>query len=232
MVFQDGTILDTRDPAPLLTISVPYGLQMGQIPGTIQTKGLQLRAGTNGLFQDFGLVGGNVTLDSSTITAPGRRVELAGIAGAGTIGLTTIGTGLRLSVPDGLPRGDVVITNGSLIGVTGATGGSITIHADNLNILGGSALIAGIAQGLGTVGSQAGDITIDATRTIRLSDSSQIENGVFGGIGNSGNIQISGQTVELVNGSAIGSFTLGQGNAGNVTIQAKDTINLAIKKSA
>ncbi|MDX2230564.1 MAG: filamentous hemagglutinin N-terminal domain-containing protein [Leptolyngbyaceae cyanobacterium bins.349] len=64
MLFQDGTVFNTHDRtvAPLLTVSVPVGLQIGQLPADIQMRGSRLLSGTRDNFADFALIGGNILL--------------------------------------------------------------------------------------------------------------------------------------------------------------------------
>lgn len=127
------------------------------------TIGLQVPNGLSLL-----LVGGDVRLEGGSLNALGGRVELAGVAGAGTVGLNVDSNNLSLSFPPEVPRADVSLTNGAIVGVFAGGGGSIAINAQNLDILGGSGLIAGTAPGQGSLDSQAGDITLNATGTIAV----------------------------------------------------------------
>ena len=215
MLFQDGRVFSARDPTPnpILTVSVPVGLQFGQTPGNIQMQRTFLSAGNTDRFSDFALVGGDVTLDNSVIQAPRRRVELGGVASAGTVGLTTTGNGLSFSFPDGLPRANVSITNRSSVDVLGIDGGSLAVTARNLDISGGSRLIAGIFSGLGFTGSQAGDITLNATDTITVRQTSGIINLVqTRATGNAGNLLLSTGSISVTEGSQLNASTFGTGN--------------------
>jgi filamentous hemagglutinin family protein len=158
---------------PLLTISVPIGLQYGGTSGGIRVQGssLQVQPG-----QTLALVGGNVSMNGGSLKVPGGRVELGGLTGTGTVGLTVNGNDVRLSFPDSVPRADISLTQSALVDVTAGGGGSIHVNAGNLNILENSVLLAGIGQNLGLVGSVAGDIEINATGTINLANKSFIIN--------------------------------------------------------
>ncbi|HEY9600592.1 MAG TPA: filamentous hemagglutinin N-terminal domain-containing protein, partial [Allocoleopsis sp.] len=125
--------------------------------------------------QSLLLLGGDVTLDQSILYVDyfkGGRIELGGVAGAGTVGLSVNGNDLVLGFPNDVTRADVSLANGSLMDVSAEDGGNIAIHARNLNISGGSALRGGIGSGLGFPGSQAGDIIFNATGTVRVDNSS------------------------------------------------------------
>jgi filamentous hemagglutinin family protein len=115
LLFRDGTVFDTRDRTvnPLLTVSVPTGLQMGQTPGRIQA-GFRIGAGQNSFFTDFALVGGDVTLDNAIVIAPGQRVEVGSVGALGSLGLITNGDSLSLSFLNATLRSDVVINRSRL----------------------------------------------------------------------------------------------------------------------
>ena len=223
--FANGFEFSVSNPqAPsLLTVSAPIGLQYGNNIGEVRSQGAILRV-PNG--QTLNLTGGNVAIEGGQLLALGGRVELAGVAAAGAVGLTQQGQEWRLSVPDGLARADVAIGNDAIVNVRSGGGGSIAITARNFTSTGlGTRVRAGIAARLGTVAAQAGDIDINATEAINL-DKMLISNQVVpGGTGNAGNINITTGTLSLTNGSQVSPATIGQGNAGNITITARDRVS-------
>jgi len=202
----------------------------GVAPTGLSSSGLRVPDGKSLL-----LVGGDITMDGGRLRAYGGRVELGGLASSGTVGLGVNGNNFSLSFPNNVTRSDVSLLNGANVNVSSGGGGSITANANNLNITGGSGLTAGIAQGLGSVGSQAGDITLNATGDIKIDGSSLISNNV-GAVnntqnnltkGNGGNIEINTSQLELTNNAQIQAVTFGQGNAGNVTINATNSVSFA-----
>ncbi len=223
--FADGFEFNAKVPqsSPLLTVSVPIGLQYGSTPGAIQVQGATLQV-PNG--QTLTLAGGAVTVNGGQLFAPGGRVELAGVAAPGQVELAQQGQELRLSVPEGLARADVAIDNDANVNVRADGGGSIAITARNLTVTGlGTRVSAGIAVGLGTVGAQAGDIDINTTEAVNL-DESFVNNVVrLGGIGNAGDINITTGKLSLTNGAQISASTRGQGDAGNITINAREAVS-------
>jgi filamentous hemagglutinin family protein len=228
--FSDGTEFSaTNVSKPILTINAPIGLNLRDNPSAIDNQandfGLEVDPGKN-----IALIGGDVSLNGGLIIAPGGRVELGGLTAAGEIGLNDDGS---LSFPDAVARGNVSLTNSAFVDVTGEGGGFINVKANNLEILEGSSLIAGIREGFGFSGAQAGDITIDAKDTVRIvgdtnsSRASGITNrvGTNGqSIGNAGDVLIKTKIFEGNGGFAIGSATFGRGDAGKVTIEATDKI--------
>lgn len=110
-------------------------------------------------------------MDGGRLNAFGGRVELGGLAEAGTVGLNFTDNNLSLSFPQGVQRADVFLTNGAGVNVRAGGGGSIAINAQNLNLAGKSSLRAGIDSGLGSIGFVAGNVEINATGSINLNDS-------------------------------------------------------------
>ncbi|MBR8836071.1 MAG: S-layer family protein [Stigonema ocellatum SAG 48.90 = DSM 106950] len=226
LVFADGTQFSTTKPqtAPLLTVSVPIGLQFETSPSGIQVQDVNLLDVQSGVTR--ALVGGDVVLDDSGLRARGGRVELGGLAEAGTVNLAVNNNDISLNFPATAARADVSLLNGSVVNVLAGGGGSITVNAQNLNLKGGSNLKAGIASNLGSVDSKAGDININATGAIKLTDGSFINNLVGSGSqGKGGDINIQAESISSTDGSNVIASTFGIGDAGNVTINARDTVS-------
>ncbi len=181
--------------------------------------------------QSIVLLGGNVNLDGEVLKAPGGRVELGGLAGTGAVGMKVDGTNIVLTFPPSIPRADVSLRNSTDVIVSASGGGSIAINAQNLNILGGSSLQAGIAAFSGATGSQAGDININATGVITIEGADSIgdDSSIFSGVvssanGKGGNISITTSVLNLINGGYIDTSTYRNGNAGYVTINATEIL--------
>ncbi|MHC5771336.1 MAG: two-partner secretion domain-containing protein, partial [Nostoc sp.] len=175
------------------------------------------------------LVGGNVSMDGGKLFASAGRVELGGLAAPGNINLVFNGDNLSLKFPLNVTRAEVSLTNQARVFVEGSGGGNIAVNARNVNILGGSGLYAGIGRDLGTPETVAGDITLNATGEIKIAGfGSEISNLVKqGAFGNGGNITIDSGNLSLSDRAGINASTLGVGNAGNVTVRAKNAIFLA-----
>jgi filamentous hemagglutinin family protein len=175
--------------------------------------------------QSLLLVGGDVNLDGGILKAPGGRVELGGLAEVGTVGLNIDDSNLSLSFPNSVERADISLTNEAEVDVTAGGGGSIAVNARNIDILGGSILSAGVGEGLGTVGAQAGDITLNATEAITIGQSdsifsSSIENDVgTDATGNGGDINIKAGSLRLFDSAVLDTSTSGAGDAGAISVQ-------------
>ena len=207
---------------PLLTINIPLGLRFQENPGPISARATsELKVGPR---QTLGLLGGEVRLDGTVIESPGTQVELGSLAVPGVVELNE---DLSFIFPEGAARGDIFLGNEAAINVRSGGGGSITIKAQNVDVVGGSELLAGISEGLGSPEAQGGDIEINATGRINLADNSLIDNEVEeNAVGNSGNVKIKTGALSVNNGSIIGTTISGEGTAGSVTIEASDAVVL------
>lgn len=226
MKFTDGTEFSAINPqdSPLLTVNVPLGLQYNSNQGSIQLQGSNLKVDDN---KFLALIGGNVSADSANIEAIGGEIELGGLAASGIISINFDSTGNidSLSFPEEVLRGNVSLTNGTQVNVAASGGGSIAINARNLDILGRSAVNAGIAENVGTADTVAGDINVNAN-AITLENSSLIQNIVStGATGNAGKINVVTDSLNLLTGSQLFSSSLAKGNGGNVNVRAKNTVS-------
>ena len=202
----------------------------------------------------FALAGGDITADGGGIVAVGGRIELGAVVESGTVGLNFTGDNISFDFPDDLARANISLINNAGFLVSGSGGGDIAITANNIGILEGSGLFAGIFSGLGSVDAQAGDITINASsvsvigessidsRTSGLGNAGNIfieaqeitfsNSNIFtevssdGGEGDAGDINITTNSLLLQNGSAFLADTENIGNAGDITIDARDQIVL------
>lgn len=108
--FADGTSFSATatTTTPLLTVSVPFGLQYGANPGRIQVQGDgQGRRTTSDLIdttvglrvqpnQTLAIVGGDVALSGGTLKTAGGRIELGSVAGPNLVSLTPTNKGWSL----------------------------------------------------------------------------------------------------------------------------------------
>ncbi|MEH1963800.1 MAG: filamentous hemagglutinin N-terminal domain-containing protein [Nostoc sp.] len=229
--------LNPEAPSPLLTVN-PNTLLFNQIgaspiqnsstapagkdPARLDAFGLRVRDGRSLL-----LVGGNVSMDGGRLNAFGGRVELGGLVGTGAVILSVNDNNLSLSFPSEVARSDVSLTNGVQVNVRGDNSGSIVVNARSLKLEGTSTLQAGIAEGLGSAKSIAGNIEVNTQAAINLKDGSSIANIVpFGVTGKVGNINIATSSLSLTSGGLLSASNLGQGDAGNITISAPNGISL------
>ncbi len=217
--FADGTSFSAKNTQtpPLLSINVPLGLQYGNNPAAIEVQESTLAVSPD---RTLSLLGGNITINGGKLLAPGGQINLGGLAKTGTIAISDIIPSFLLSVQ----RGNVTISNGAMANVTTNTSaGNITINSNNLNIFSASQLLAGIDSNSGISGTSAGNILVNATGDITLSDRSLIANTVLaGGLGKGGDIDITGNSLTLTSGGRIATVTQSLGAAGNIKINSNN----------
>ncbi|MBF2006228.1 MAG: S-layer family protein [Chlorogloeopsis fritschii C42_A2020_084] len=227
--FFSATSVET--PSPLLTVN-PSAFFFNQLqPGRIENNstapignnfsGLRVPDGRSLL-----LVGGDITINGGSLYAPGGRVELAGIAGNGAVGLNFNGNHLSLNVPNNLLQNDILLTDNARVIVAGQGAGSITLNAKNIEIKERSILFAGIRRGIKTPIAPAGDIEINAANQVSLNRSFIYNDLQEEAIGQGGNIKITTDKLSIKNGTEVAASTFGQGSAGSVIINVKDNVSI------
>ncbi|WP_017319453.1 two-partner secretion domain-containing protein [Mastigocladopsis repens] len=221
LLFDNGFEFSATNPQapPLLTVNIPIGLRFRDNPGTITTQSANLEVASG---NSLTLVGGDVNLDGGSLQAFNGRIELAGVAGTGTVGLLNTSNNINLNYPDNLQRADVSLGNAAKVDVTGRGAGNVVVTAGNLDISGQSSISAGIAQGLTADSQQPGDVNLDLTGTLKVNQDSRVNNVInTRATGKAGNIDVKATTVDI-NGGILRTRTLGNGDAGDINIQAGD----------
>lgn len=230
LVWADGSQFSATNPAgpsSLLTIvGDPSGfLATQRTPGAIAVSSRAM-----GVYPGQGLLllGGAVNLDGTVLFSEGGRVELGSLAGSGRVGLQTQPAGLSLQFPAEANRADVSLANRSILSASGGTGGSIAIHARNLDLSGGSVLLAGISSEQTAVAGRAGEILLNATENITLRQESIVANPVLDNArGDGGDIVIQARSLTVTDGSFLATFHQGEGKGGNILIDAADAVVFA-----
>ncbi|MEH1885626.1 beta strand repeat-containing protein [Nostoc sp.] len=178
--------------------------------------------------------GGNIQITTGTLKATNGGDIDSSIFGKGNAGNISINA-LDNIVFD--TKSDVS-SNVSKEGV--GNGGNIYLKTGLLSLTNGSEVSTNVSgQG------NAGNITVAASDNVKL-DGVFIDAGKFdlnnldydsfsglksnlniGGVGKAGNIQVTTGSLSVTNGAEISSFTAGVGNAGNITINARDNVTFS-----
>ena len=165
--------------APLLTVSVPIGLQMGTnssgielestghnlIPASLvsplkrgqNNSSLQVKPG-----KTLALVGGKISLNGGILTAESGNIEL-GSVGEGTVNLKQTNQGFTLNYEQVSNFQDIQISQKSLIDASGQNAGSIQLQGENINLSDGSKIWI---QNRGLLTS--GNININASESLKI----------------------------------------------------------------
>ncbi|OUC11736.1 MAG: hypothetical protein B0A82_26465 [Alkalinema sp. CACIAM 70d] len=234
--FADGTEFSTVNPSnpPLLTMSAPIGLQMGNPPTTIAVQG----KGNDAMFptanlglvaspgKTLALVGGNVTFSGGVVTAPAGRIELGAVTN-GTVGLVRTPVGWQLGYAQAQELGAVNLTQrSSLWAPAAATNPFGGIQVVGRDVVLNQSQIAAAAIGNAT----SSNIQIQAQRSLSLggisanaqAPSAWIVNLVGqGAAGNSGAVSVQTGNLVLQEGAAIETLSLGSGKAGDLQVRAE-----------
>ncbi|OUL29761.1 hypothetical protein BV378_05070 [Nostoc sp. RF31YmG] len=252
--FADGFEFSATTPqtTPLLTISVPIGLQFGFNPGSIQVQGSgnhysqdpQINADGNfvgttinrstrsvGLQvqpdKTLALVGGNVALKGGNLTASEGRIELGSIAGNGFVSLNPVDKGWSLGYM-GVPNfGNIQLSQAASVDASGAGSGDIQVRGRHVSLTDGSAIVAS------TLGAKpGGTLTMVADDAVEVTGTDQNDHTFSGliteslGSGRAGDITINTGKLIVQNGAQVGSSSFKKGAAGKLTVTASESIEL------
>jgi filamentous hemagglutinin family protein len=238
--FADGSEFRAvnSQASPLLTISVPVGLQYGATPAAITVQGLGnnlfLNSPTDpsvnrsqrppGLQVDSGqtlaLVGGNLSLKGGNLTAAGGRIELGSVGEVGMVTLTPTNPGWMLGYDNIQRFQDIRLSQAASLEASSNSGGNIQVQGRNVIVTDASAMLAD------TLGNGSG-----GTLTIRATDSVQVSGFSFppsgspfisrlstdvapGATGGGGQLAIATGRLLIADGAQISSGTFSAGNAG------------------
>ncbi|MEH2334431.1 S-layer family protein [Nostoc sp.] len=241
--FADGAEFSAigSQAAPLLSINVPVGLQLGSNPAPITVQGtghsftttsgsallpssteLSVKPG-----KTLALVGGNLHLNGATLRAKQGRVELGSVGSSGVVSLMPTVQGYTLGYGNVQSFGDIHLAQRSLLDISGVNAGSVQVQGQQIQFTDGSLVLA---QNFGNF--PGGDIRLQATESIDLigkTADGTIQSGVRSdalGIGASGNISVITPRLTIKQGAGLNSRTFGAAPSGNIHIDAT-TIELS-----
>jgi len=222
VVFADGVEFSaTPTRSPILTVSVPVGLQFGSNPGNITAIGSVLGVSSD---RTLALIGGPIDIESSRVFASGGRIEFGSVASGDRVDLVAIEDGWMLQYPDVSTFTDIQLLQRSTILASGETEGTVRLQGRNITIAENSQIVSepfGVQPG--------GDIEIEATDSVTLSelgDRLATLSTLTLEAGDAGNITIRTRRLQIENGASIISNTFDRGNGGTVTIVASESTEL------
>ncbi|MBD1847053.1 filamentous hemagglutinin N-terminal domain-containing protein [Cyanobacteria bacterium FACHB-63] len=181
-------------------------------------QGLQVPDGESLL-----VLGGEVNLVGGGVNTAGGRVELGAVAGTGKVGLSLDNNDLRLEFPAILDRADIILTNGATVDTSGEGGGSIQIWGKRVLVNDGSK-IAAFTQGA----KPGGDLIVNASESVELIGFSPPGNlsTLTSGDGKAGDLTIDTRKLIVRDGAQVLSSTLDNGSAGQLTVNASESVEL------
>ncbi|WP_236144553.1 filamentous hemagglutinin N-terminal domain-containing protein [Nostoc sp. CMAA1605] len=242
--FADGFKFDATQTTtpPLLTMSVPVGLQLGSNAGSITVQGpittnSLLRTPTLSLVpnQTLALVGSQINVDSANISASDGQIELWAVQNA-QIAINNQ-TPWQLTSPTTTANwGTITLQQISLIDASGINGGAINIRGRGLTVQDGSNIVSS------TFAGQGQGITVQTRDFVDLLGVSAPNQPFFSGIktsvgntfgvlplpgpratGRAGDVTIETGSLRLANGTWLQSATSGDNSrTGDITVRATD----------
>jgi large exoprotein involved in heme utilization and adhesion len=174
--------------------------------------------------------GGNITIDSGSFSLQdGAQID-ASTLGQGNGGNVTVRALDAVSL-----AGNASIFSSVEAGGVGK-GGNIDINAASFSLTDGAQLITIIRDASDTQPpgqGAAGNVNVNVTGKVDIAgEINGFASGIFsalltGTVGKAANITINSGSFSLRDGAQIVALTSGEGNAGNVTVLAKDAVSLA-----
>lgn len=264
--FGDGIEFSATNPqtSSLLTVNLPVGLQYNNDrssnaslpnPGAIVVNGSNLEVTTGNTLAlvggdvtifgsndplTAGLVAGGIPIQNTIPTTPGGRIELGSVTG-GEVTLIPTDNGFALNYSATQNFGNIQLTNQATIDTSGTGGGEIQIQARKVEISSGSRIrsftfgslaggntIINASESAEIIGTGAFVETLNRIAKLEL-DPSEFRNGLFSltfGEGNAGNITIDAPKFTARNGAFIVALTTGAGKGGSLTFNATDSFQV------
>ena len=242
IVFEDGFNYSAivSEQTPLLTVSVPLGLQMGNNPGDIQVSNSAhnlsapfrqpLNRGSNptGLSLNPGntlaLIGGNLSFTGGILNAADGRVELGAITSNDLISLNQSELGWRFDYGNVLQFGNIQLGKQTLIEASNI--GAIQLYGENILFQDGSLLLMenqSASPAIGINVQATGTVEFVGTTPDKSLQSGMISDALNGGRG--GDISISAtKIIALDDGGLLRGFTFADADSSNISLSAKDII--------
>jgi filamentous hemagglutinin family protein len=163
----------------------------------------------------FNVIAGDVTLDNTGIGTQGGIETIFSAASAGEVPFSLANPGAGFSQATNPIFGNVTLQNGSVMSISGATGGGkVVIRGGQMVVQGASTIAAGNYGGTapgGTIGIQAQSLNLNGANTSIYTTTS--------GAGAAGDISITASDHVNVYGGLIDSYSTGSGRGGDISIQ-------------
>ncbi len=226
--FADGTKFSATSPqtTPLLTLSVPIGLQFGATAAPIRNQSQAKPDGAVNIFRQgvglqvqqgktLALIGGDITLEGGNITAKDGRVELGSVAGNSLVSLSPTNQGWALGYEgvQNFQNIELIQLNKirSIVDTHGEDGGNIHIQGRLVRVAGSFLILVDLFGG-----QSGGDLTVNASESVVVEQDTQLFTQSLSN-GNSGNINVTTQKLVVRSGAQL---------HGQLTINASDSVEV------
>ena len=242
ILFKDGFNYSAIDSEqlPLLTVSVPVGLQMGKNSGDIQVSNSghnlsapfrqPLNRGNNPSSlsvnpgNTLALIAGNLSLTGGILNAEDGRVELGAVSSPDIVLLNPSELGWNFDYKDVSQFGNIQLEQQTLVEVSAI--GAIQLYGQNILFQDGSLLLIENRSNRPAIG-----IDVQATDTVEFSGTTpdkSLQSGMISDALNSGrggDISISAtKIITTDSGGLLRGFTFADADSSNISLSAKDII--------
>jgi filamentous hemagglutinin family protein len=166
-----------------------------------------------------GVGGGDIAITAQNIDLLEGASLLGGISeksGSSEI----IAGDIKLTATNMIRIGSSSTINNDLNQESIGNAGNIIINAGDISLESAASL-----NSLNSGQGNAGNILITAKNSVNLANAEIASRRIFGGTGNSGNISIDTGSLSASDATQLTTLTEGEGNAGNVTVKAKNSIS-------
>ncbi|WP_159789430.1 beta strand repeat-containing protein [Sodalinema gerasimenkoae] len=209
LLFDDGSQYNAVSPsldAPLLTVSVPVGLQFGNNPAPIRNQSLAASSLISSLDvtltlpnapgltvapgQVLGLFGGDIHLEGGNLSSFGGQIILGSFGENSQITWQLQPDTLALNRDSAVAGGTLALSQGATISSSGLGGGAIDLYGDRIQLEEGASLRA---DTFGPINGQGMTIT---AQDVQMRDRAFISSSSFGS-GAGGDIDIRSDRIEI-----------------------------------
>jgi filamentous hemagglutinin family protein len=233
--FADGSQFSatTSQTSPLLTVSVPVGLQYGADAAGILVQGASLLVQPG---KTLGIVGGDVSLAGGYLNAPGGRIELGSVAADSFISLNPIDKGWSLGYENVQSFQNIQLKKSdfrsiaSFVDTSGEGGGDIQVQGRQVSLADSSLITTQRAE-------TGGNLIVNAAESLALTglDSGLVSDTTTAA--DAGSITINTQRLLLSDGAFIatqssieesssGQTRVATGRGGDLIVNASQSVEL------
>ncbi len=224
ITFSNGWEFSATNPEapPLLTVSVPLGLQYITNSGSIVNQsqaddvGLQVQPG-----RTLALVGGDISLAGGYLTAPEGRIELGSVGNNALVTLNPTAVGWELGYEGVSDFRDISLSQAAFVDTSGEGGGDIQLQGRRVTLT-EDAQISSI-----TLGSQpGGTLSVTASESVELSGDLTSLSVATEGSGQGGDLIVVTGRLIARDGGFLLADTEGEGQGGDLTVKASESVEL------
>lgn len=243
--FADGIKFSAKaaQNTPLLTISVPIGLNFSGNPSSIRVRNVGHNLGGIGNVpvsrnnssntslsvkpgKTLALVGGEIDLEGGLLTTAGGRIELGSVEN-GSAALDLTNSQLSVQYQNAANFRDIQLSKRSSLDVSGIPSGSIHLQGKRITLSNGSVILS---QNQGR--QPSGNISVTASDSVEISGTDP-EAKILGslwnetlGLGDGGEIVVTTPRLVLQAGGTITTRTYGNAKAGDIILNATESLQV------